>query len=362
MACPHDQSSARQETGFHESEGRVTGIGVVGYGYWGPNLVRNFQENPDSHVVGVCDSDTGRLDALARRYPGISGFQDVDELLAIPGLDAVVIATPLSSHYALASKAIAAGKHALVEKPLASSSIEARALIEQAESAGVILMVDHTFVYTGAVARIRDLVQSGEIGEVYYYDSVRVNLGLFHHDADVMWDLAVHDLSIMSRVLDEKPAAVSANGVAHVARRPADIAYLTLMFDSPLIAHVHVNWLAPVKVRKTLIGGSKKMIVYDDLEPSEKVKIYDCGIDVETPDPERLHDILISYRTGDMLAPKIDLREALAIEAKHFIDCIAGRSTPIVDGQAGLELVRVLEAAARSMEANGAPVQIERDW
>ena len=249
-------------------------IGVVGYGYWGPNLVRNFHETPGAQVFCVADKNPKRLDLLSSRYPGVKTMRDNRELLASPEVDAVAIATPVSTHTDLTIAALRAGKHVLVEKPMAETSAKCRTMIEEAKRAGRTLMVDHTFPFTGAVRKIKELIQSGELGEIYYYDSARVNLGLFQHDVSVIWDLAVHDLSILDSILPQKPIAVSATGMSHLQGQTEDIAYLTLYFAGNTIAHIHVNWLAPVKLRQTLIGGSKKMIVYDDLEPTEKIKIY----------------------------------------------------------------------------------------
>jgi predicted dehydrogenase len=245
-----------------------------------------------------------------------------------------------------------------VEKPLAATSEQAVQLIEEADRRTRVLMVDHTFVYTGAVRKIRELVASNGLGDIYYYDSVRVNLGLFQHDVNVIWDLAVHDLSIMDYVLRSQPRAVSATGMSHVSGEPENIAYLTLFFDSRLIAHIHVNWLAPVKVRRTLIGGSRKMIVYDDLEPSEKVKIYDKGITINES-PESIYQMLIGYRTGDMWAPQLDMTEALRMEVLHFVRCIEGGERPITNGEAGLRVVRILEAATQSMAGQGRIVELD---
>jgi len=269
----------------------------------------------------------------------------------------VVIATPVAAHYDLARTALEAGKHVLLEKPFTSTAEQAERLIELAAVRGLVLMVDHTFVYTGAVRRIRELAAQGELGDIYYYDSVRINLGLFQHDVDVMWDLAVHDLSIMDYVLQRRPRAVSATGLAHVPGSPANIAYLTMFFDAPVIAHVHVNWLAPVKVRQTLIGGSRRMIVYDDLEASEKVKVYDRGISVN-PSPENLYQMKVGYRAGDMWAPQLAVTEALHTEAVHFLDCIDRGLQPETSGEAGLRIVRLLEAATASMGSQGRPVEI----
>ena len=334
-------------------------IGVIGYGYWGPNLVRNFADLDGCRVVAVCDRDPTRVAVAERRYPGVRGTTDAQALIDAPDVDAVVVATPVAAHYDLASAALEAGKHVLVEKPLASTAEEAERLIELAARRKRVLMVDHTFVYTGAVRKMRELVMAGEIGDTYYYDSVRINLGLFQHDVDVMWDLAVHDLAIMDYVLQARPSTISATGLAHIAGRPANIAYLAMFFDAPVIAHVHVNWLAPVKVRRTLIGGSRRMIVYDDLEASEKVKVYDRGISVN-PSPENVYQMLVGYRAGDMWAPQLAVTEALRTEALHFLDCIEHGQVPETGGEEGLRVVRLLEAATASMRAHGRPVAVAR--
>jgi predicted dehydrogenase len=333
-------------------------VGVIGYGYWGPNLVRNFADLEDARVAVVADPRAERLAQAERRYPGVRVTTDAADLIADPAVDAVVIATPVALHYELASAALRAGKHVLVEKPIAATSDEASRLIDEAARRRLVLMVDHTFVYTGAVQKIRELVAGGELGELYYYDSVRINLGLFQQDVDVLWDLAVHDLSIMDFVLPLQPVAVSATGLAHVPGKPENIAYMTMFFDGPVIAHVHASWLAPVKVRRTLLGGSRRMIVFDDLEASEKIKVYDSGISVD-PSPEHLYQMLIGYRTGDMWAPKLAVTEALHTEAAHFVDCVARGTRPQTDGEAGRRVVRLLEAASMSMQHHGRPVDIQ---
>jgi len=332
-------------------------VGVIGYGYWGPNLVRNFMEAPGSTVVAVCDLRTERLTQLRIRYPTIHTVSDADVLFNDPSLDAIVIATPVSSHFELALTALQANKHVLVEKPLAANSEQCIQLMEEAARRERVLMVDHTFVYTGAVIKIRELINSNALGDIYYYDAVRVNLGLFQHDVNVIWDLAIHDLSIMDYVLPAKATAVSATGISHIPGQPENVAYITLFFDNPQIAHVHVNWLTPVKVRHTLIGGSEKMILYDDLEPSEKVKIYDKGVTI-SQSPEAVYEMLVSYRSGDMWAPRLDGTEALQTEVLHFIDCIENKKQPETDGQAGLRLVRTVEAAEKSLRAKGQLVEI----
>jgi predicted dehydrogenase len=336
----------------------VIGIGVIGYGYWGPNLVRNFAECRGASVRTVCDRLPERLQQVERRYPGVKVTTNPADVVADPSVDAVVIATPVKYHFELAQLALRAGKHVLVEKPMASSSDEAARLIDEAAARRLVLMVDHTFVYTGAVRKMRELTQAGELGEIYYYDSVRINLGLFQHDVNVLWDLAVHDLSIMDFVLSQRPVAVSATGLAHVAGKPHNIAYMSMFFDGNLIAHVHANWLSPVKVRRTLLGGSRRMVVFDDLEASEKIKVYDRGISLN-PSPESVYQMLVGYRTGDMWAPQLAVAEALAVEAAHFVDCIANASTPATDGEAGLRVVRLLEAASESMSRQGELVSVE---
>jgi len=336
----------------------MIGVGVIGYGYWGPNLVRNFSEADGSRVVAISDLNPDRLNRATRRYSDVSTALDAEALITSPDVDAVVIATPVSTHFELGMRALAAGKHVWVEKPLAATSDQARRLRDEAAARKLVLMVDHTFVYTGAVRKIGELVRTGQLGDLYYYDSVRVNLGLFQNDVDVMWDLAVHDLSIMDYVLDSKPRAVSAIGSAHVPGRAANVAYLTCLFEDSLIAHFHVNWLAPVKVRRTLIGGNRQMIVFDDLEPSEKVRVYDKGITVDQG-PEDRYETLVSYRTGDMWAPQLETTEALANAAQDFLGAIAAGAEPETNGTVGLRVVRILEAATRSMKHNGQLVELD---
>jgi len=334
----------------------MIGVGVIGYGYWGPNVVRNCNEASGSRVVAVSDLRSERLIHAGPRYPSVKMTPDYRRLITDTTIDAIIIATPPATHFDLALQALQAGKHVLVEKPFTETSEQAMRLIDEALQRDRVLMVDHTFVYTGAVRKIRELVASGGIGDIYYYDSVRVNLGLFQHDSSVIWDLAGHDLSIMDYILNVQPVAVSATGMSHVPGEPEDVAYLTLFFDGHLIGHVHVNWLAPVKVRRTLIGASRKMIVYDDVEPSEKVKVYDKGITVHNG--EEKYKMLVGYRTGDMWAPQLDITEALRTEIDHFLDCIEQGKPPITDGEAGLRVVRLLEAATQSMTHHGRPVEV----
>lgn len=332
-------------------------VGVVGYGYWGPNLVRNFSGAADAQVRAVADRDEQRLGLVKKRHPSVAVTTDFKTLLDDPQIDAVAIATPVSSHFELALQALRAGKHVFIEKPLTETADQAEQLIAEADKRGLVLHVDHTFIYTGAVRKMRALVEEGELGELYYYDSVRVNLGLFQPDVDVIWDLAVHDLSIMDYVFSSKPVAVSASGMSHVEGKPTNVAFLTVFFEDNAIAHLHVNWLAPVKIRRTLIGGSRKMIVYDDLEPSEKVKVYDKGITMNG-DKEGAYQQRIGYRTGDMWAPKLEVTEALLVEADHFVRCIQDGEQSLSDGRAGLRVVQILEAASRSLIEKGRPVKL----
>lgn len=335
-------------------------IGVIGYGYWGPNLVRSMFEAAETNVVAVSDMREERLQLLHTRYPSVEVTTDYRQLLANPLIDAIAIATPVHAHYELAMQALQSGKHVLVEKPMTSSSEQALRLIDEADRRQLILQVDHTFVYTGAVRKIKDLVTSGKLGDIYYYDSTRINLGLFQRDVDVIWDLAVHDLAIMSYVLPTSPCAVAATGINHVSGGTENLAYLTMFFEENLIAHVNVNWLSPVKIRRTLIGGSKQMIVYDDMEPSEKVKIYDKGITL-TSETDSLYKALISYRSGDMFAPQLDVSEALKVELQHFAHCVETGSAPITSGLDGLQVVRILESASCSMRQRGKLIELEAD-
>ena len=339
----------------------MIGIGVVGYGYWGPNLVRNFWAIPDAQLRWVCDLQTERLAGLRQRFPSIEITEDFEDLLNDPKVDAIAIATPVSSHFKLAMRALKAGKHVLVEKPIAATVEDAQRLVDEADRRGLVLAVDHTFLHTGAVRKMREL--AADIGTIYYYDAVRVNLGLFQQDTSVIWDLAVHDLSIMDHVLPQRPVAVSATGMSHVPGEPENIAYLTLFFSDTLIAHIHVNWLAPVKIRRTLLAGSKQMIVYDDIEPSEKIKVYDKGITLSPKgrSGDAVNTMKVGYRTGDMMAPQLDMTEALERELREFINCIATGARPTADGRAGLRTVRLLDAASRSLAQRGAIFQMEQE-
>jgi predicted dehydrogenase len=333
-------------------------VGVIGYGYWGPNLVRNFMETDGMTVTMVADLSEANLAKVRSRYPTVHTTRDHNDLFRSTDVDAVAIATPVSTHYDLAMAAVRAGKHVFVEKPMTQTSVQAKKLVAAVARHKRVLMVDHTFIYTGAVRKMRELVAKSDLGEIYYYDSVRVNLGLFQHDVNVIWDLAVHDLTIMDFVLGRFPKVVSATGTGHIEGQPEDVAYMTMLFDDALIAHVHVNWLAPVKVRYTLIGGSKKMIVYNDLEPSEKIKIYDKGVTIEKR-PEAVYQMKVGYRVGDMWAPQLDPREALRVEAAEFARCIREQTQPINDVKAGLRIVQLLEAANKSLHLHGKPIQLK---
>lgn len=330
---------------------------VIGYGYWGPNLVRNIADNPNAELTAICDLSADQLTKAANRYPGVLATASVKDVINNPAIDAIAIATPVSTHFELAMAALEAGKHVLIEKPMTQTTEEATQLIEIAERKGLTLLVDHTFIYTEAVRAIRDLIQRDELGEIYYYDSIRVNLGLFQHDVNVIWDLAVHDFSILDYVLDKKAVAVSVTGLSHIPNSPENVAYISLFFENNTIAHVNVNWLAPVKIRQTLVGGSKKMILYNELEQSEKIKVYDKGVSpVEAKDD--IYQMLVGYRSGDMWSPALPAREALNTEIDHFIECINTGAAPLTDGRMGLRVVEMLQASTQSMHEKGRPVEL----
>jgi predicted dehydrogenase len=332
-------------------------IGVVGYGYWGPNLVRNFAETPGAEVAAVADLDTNKLATVKRRFPAVHTTTNFNDLLADATIDAVAIATPVNTHYELAMAALKAGKHVWVEKPMTETYEQAQRLVEEAERRGKVLHVDHTFIYTGAVQKMAEIVRAGELGKVYYYDSIRINLGLFQRDVSVISDLAVHDFSILDHLFGEHPAAVTASGTNHFPGTPENLAYVTLYYDSGMIAHANVSWLAPVKVRQILVGGSKRMVTYDDLEPSEKIKIYDKGVSF-TDDPAKIHEMRVGYRTGDMWAPKLAGTEALSVEGEHFVDCISQKKRSLTDGLLGVRVVELIEAASSSMRNKGKTVYL----
>ena len=326
-------------------------VGVIGFGYWGPNIARNFHELDAARVAVVADLRSERREIARRKVPGAKIVETAEEAIAADDVGAVAICTPLSSHFQLAKRALEAGKHVLVEKPMTASLGEANELVELAEARGRVLMVDHTFCYHGAVRCIKGIVDRGELGRIYYFDSVRINLGVFQRDTNVVWDLAPHDLSIMDFLLGLEPISVSAHGKSHFADAGENIAYIHLEFERDLIGHFHVNWLAPAKVRQTIIGGEKRMIIYDDLAHEDKVRVYDKGVSVETS--EEIYETLIKYRTGDMWAPQYSQQEALAVECRHFVECVEKRRKPLTDGRAGRRVVRILEAATRSIAEGG---------
>jgi predicted dehydrogenase len=333
------------------------GVAVVGCGYWGQNLIRNFWELEEADVHVVCDYDAKALARTLRRYPTLQPTGDYQFVIQNPKVDAVVLATPVSTHYDLAMRALEAGKHVLVEKPLATTTGEVLDLIDKSEQRRRILMVDHTFLYTPAVRCMKQLIETGEIGDLLYFDSVRINLGLVQSDTNVLWDLGPHDFSIMDHLCGLDPVSISAIAAKHLNCPFENIAYVTVRFNSKLIAHFHLNWLAPMKVRLTLVGGTRKMLVYDDTEPSEKVRVYDRGIDTNH-DPEHRTQMLTSYRNGDVHAPHLETTEALRLVAREFVGAIMGGSRPMTDGPAGYRIVNLLEAAQRSIEQNGREIEL----
>jgi predicted dehydrogenase len=330
-------------------------VGVIGYGYWGPNIVRNFSAVDQSRVVTVCDKSTKSLDRAHQAHPHLQLTTDCQEILTATDIDVIAVVTPVWTHYELAKAALENGKHVFVEKPFTCTTAQGEELIELAERKRLKIMVDHTFLFTGAVQRIRQLIDDGTLGELYYYDSTRVNLGLFQHDVNVIWDLAPHDLSIMDYLIKQRPEAVVATGEKHL-NGVADIAFLTIYYPNNMIGHINVNWLSPVKVRTTLIGGVKKMLVWNDLEADEKIKVYDKGVEIGAG--EAVYETLVSYRTGDMWAPKVEQVEALRMEAGYFVECIRNDKTPFNDGNAGLHVVRMLEAADESLREKGKIVEL----
>lgn len=332
-------------------------IGLIGYGYWGPNLARNFNNNPELELSAICDFSADRLEAASKLYPQIDVVKDAEEIFKDTTLDAIGVATPVSTHFELAKKALLADKHVWLEKPMTEKVEQGEELIELAQKKNKVLLVDHTFVYTGAVRKIKEIVEKGELGDLIYYDSTRVNLGLFQQDVDVIWDLAPHDISIMDYLMPFKKLSVSATGSHYYGNGVIPKALLTIYMEDNRIAHINVSWVSPVKIRQTLIGGTSKMILYDDNQPSEKIKIYDKGVDLyETK--EKLYHLKVQYRVGDMYAPKIDDHEALAFETRHFADCLLNGKEPLTNGTAGLEVVKVLAGSNQSLAKNGTPVEI----
>ena len=330
-------------------------FGVIGYGYWGPNVVRNLHNLEGSEVVMVCDKSSNSRSRVQKIYPAIKVCADTTDLFSSAEIDAVAIVTPVWTHYELTKAALENGKHVFVEKPFTSTSAQGEELIELAAKKNLKIMVDHTFLFTGAVRKIRQLLSDGALGQLYYYDSTRVNLGLFQHDINVIWDLAPHDLSIIDHLIEESPEAIVATGQSHL-NSFEDIAFLTLYFSNKVIAHLNVNWISPVKVRSTLIGGEKKMLLWNDLEADEKIKIYDKGVDITTR--QGLYNLLVNYRSGDMWSPQLEQVEALEQELAYFIECINDDRPPHNDGAAGLRIVRMLEAATESLNKRGALVYL----
>ena len=331
-------------------------VGVIGYGYWGPNIVRNFGALDDCELVAVCDRSEAALGRAARTNGRLRLTTDVHDIVTAPDIDAVAIVTPVWTHFELAKAALENGKHVFVEKPFTSTSEQAEQLIELAERNHLQIMVDHTFLFGGAVRKIKELVENGTLGPLYYFDSTRVNLGLFQHDVNVVWDLAPHDLSVMDHIIQDRPEAVVATGSSHL-NHLADMAFITVYFPGNIVAHVNVNWLSPVKVRTTLIGGKDKMLVWNDLEPDEKIKVYDKGVNISNG--QGLYDLLVSYRSGDVWSPKVDQTEALKVELGYFIDCISKNERPLNDGVAGLRVVRLLQAAEQSLKERGKLISLD---
>jgi predicted dehydrogenase len=333
-------------------------VGVVGCGYWGPNLIRNFVSCPDTDLLWVCEKNKERLDKVLKPYPGIKRTVNIEDLLDDERVNAVAVATPVHTHYPIAKACLAKGKHVLMEKPLALNVKEGEDLVRYAKEKGLQLMCDHTFCYTGAVRKMKEIIDSGMLGELLYFDSIRINLGLFQQDINVIWDLAPHDLSILDFLINNKPVSVSAHGVCHAGNEMENIAYVTLRYANSFIAHFHLNWLSPVKIRKTIIGGNEKMMVWNDLEQDEKIKIYNKGITVKQDAHEERNRLLVSYRSGDMYAPHFNDMEALSVMVKEFADCIAERRPALTDGEAGLRVLRILEATQKSIAADGANISL----
>jgi len=330
-------------------------FGLIGYGYWGPKVVRNLEHLPKAEVLTVCDLNVAARKRAHKDYPQMEIVSDPVEVLTSPEIDAIAVVTPVWTHYELAKAALQNSKHVFVEKPFTSNAAQAEELIELAEKKNLKIMVDHTFLFTPAVRKIRELLDENALGKLYYYDSMRVNLGLFQHDVNVIWDLAPHDLSIMDHLVGKKPEAIIATGQTHL-NGLEDIAFMTLYFPDKLIAHVNVNWLSPVKIRTTLIGGEKKMLVWNDQAADEEIKVYDKGVTVTSP--EGVYNLLVNYRSGDMYAPRLDRAEALTRELNYFVECVLNDENPMNDGKAGLRVVQMLEAASRSISQRGVLVQL----
>jgi predicted dehydrogenase len=335
-------------------------VAILGYGYWGPNVARNFHASPGVKLVGISDLDEKRLGLAQTHYPFVRTTRDAKDLIRSNDIDVLAIVTPVFAHYELAREALQNGKHIFVEKPFTATSDQAKELIDLAARHGRKILVDHTFLFTGAVRKIKQIIESGALGKLFFYDSVRVNLGLFQHDVNVVWDLAPHDFAIMSYLIPEAPCAVSAQGARHIAGKFEDVAYVCLHFaDSTFIAHFHVNWLSPVKIRSTLISGDKKMLVWDDLSNDEKIKIFDRGVEINgQTGKDGIHRLLVSYRSGDIHIPRLEGIEALRAEVDYFVNCIDKNEEPFNNGEAGLQVVRLLEAADKSLKNDGQRIKL----
>ena len=332
-------------------------VGLIGFGYWGPNLARNFNLNPDIELAAICDFSRDRLETAGKHYPQVNLYKDINAFYNDTALDAIAIATPVATHFKLAKKALLTGRHVWLEKPMTETVPQAEELIELAKQKKRVLLVDHTFVYTGAVRKIKEVIDKGELGDLIYYDSTRVNLGLFQQDVSVIWDLAPHDISIMDYLMPFKKVEVSATGSHYYGSDIVPKSIVTIFMENNTVAHINVSWVSPVKIRQTLIGGSTKMILYDDNQPSEKVKIYDKRIELGHT-MEELYHLKVQYRVGDMYAPKLDDQEALGLETSHFVDCLMNGKKPLTGGKAGLEVVKVLVASEKSLKNRGAPVRL----
>ena len=333
----------------------VVRFGMIGYGYWGPKVLRNLEHLPKAEVLTLCDLNVAARKRAHKDYPQIEIVSDPNELMTSPEIDAIAVVTPVWTHYELAKAALENGKHVFVEKPFTSNTAQAEELIELAEKKNLKIMVDHTFLFTPAVRKIRELLEQNTLGKLYYYDSMRVNLGLFQHDVNVIWDLAPHDLSIMDHLIGKSPEAIVATGQSHL-NGLEDVAFITLYFPDKLIAHVNVNWMSPVKIRTTLIGGEKKMLVWNDQAADEEIKVYDKGVTVTSP--EGVYNLLVNYRSGDMWAPRLERAEALSRELGYFVECVLNDETPMNDGKAGLRVVKMLEASNESIRQKGALVYL----
>jgi len=330
-------------------------IAVIGVGYWGPNLVRNFSKLDNVKVYSVCDVNEDRLNLVKKDYPGVKTTTDFSEVLNDPEVSAVALALPVRLHYDFAKRALLAKKHVLIEKPMTSSAIEAGDLVKIAREQSRILMVDHTFAYYGPVKRIKEIIDSGELGKIYYFDSQRINLGLIRTDVNVIWDLASHDISIMDLLIKDNPVSVSATGTSHIGSKKEELAHLMVNYDNGLVAHVHVSWLSPVKLRQIFIGGEEKMVYFDDIHPSEKIKIYDKNVKMD-PSKETPFDPI--YRSGEIRIPTYNMKEALLAECEHFVNCIINNEKPLTDGENGERVVKILEACDRSLKEKGKEISL----